>query len=89
MPSPDRIRSDLRAILDASRVIDNPAVLVRARRDTWVVSVWRSLQNATVPNPACVVRPATTSEVSDGASSRVSESATMRPTLARSSEPRI
>ena len=64
MPSPDRIRSDLRAILDASRVIDDPAVLVRARRDTWVVSVWRSLQNATVPNPACVVRPATTSEVS-------------------------
>ena len=64
MPNPDRIRGELRGILDPSRVIEDPAVLARARRDTWVVSVWRSLQNATMPTPACVVRPTSTSDVS-------------------------
>lgn len=64
MPNPERIRSDLRKLIDTSRVIEDPAVLARARRDTWVVSVWRSLQNAAVPDPACVVRPTSTAEVS-------------------------
>lgn len=64
MPNPERIRSDLRDVIEASRVVDDPAVLARARRDTWVVSVWRSLQDAAIPNPACVVRPTTTAEVS-------------------------
>jgi alkyldihydroxyacetonephosphate synthase len=64
MPNPERIRGDLRGLIDASRVSDDPAALARARRDTWVVSVWRSLQDSPVASPACVVRPATTAEVS-------------------------
>lgn len=64
MPTPERIRSDLRSLIDPARVIDDPSVLARARRDTWVISVWRSLQDATPPSPACVVRPSCTAEVS-------------------------
>jgi len=64
MPTPERIRTDLRGLLDPARVVDDPGALARARRDTWVISVWRSLQSAPVPNPACVVRPRTTAEVS-------------------------
>jgi alkyldihydroxyacetonephosphate synthase len=64
MPTPERIRADLRSILDPARVIDDPAALARARRDTWVISVWRSLQDRPVAAPACVVRPANTTEVS-------------------------
>ncbi len=64
MPTPERIRSDLRALLDPTRVIDDPTELARVRRDTWVVSVWRSLQDAPIASPTCVVRPANTAEVS-------------------------
>src|SRR5688572_14182020 len=64
MLSPDRIRADLRSIVEPARVLEDPASLARARRDTWVVSVWRSLQDAPIPDPACVVRPTTTAEVS-------------------------
>jgi alkyldihydroxyacetonephosphate synthase len=64
MPTPERIRSDLRSLLDPTRVNDDPTELARVRRDTWVVSVWRSLQNAPSALPTCVVRPANTAEVS-------------------------
>lgn len=64
MPTPERIRADLRSLLDSARVVDDAAALARARRDTWVVSVWRSMQDAPIPNPACVVRPTSTAEVS-------------------------
>lgn len=64
MPTPERIRADLRSILDPARVIDDPVALARARRDTWVISVWRSLQDRPVAAPACVVRPVNTAEVS-------------------------
>ncbi len=64
MPNAERIRNDLRDLLDPARVVDDPAVLARARRDTWVISVWRSMQSAPIASPACVVRPTTTAEVS-------------------------
>lgn len=64
MPTPDRIRSDLRSLLDPSRVSDDPDTLARTRRDTWVISVWRSLQGGPIASPTCVVRPANTAEVS-------------------------
>jgi alkyldihydroxyacetonephosphate synthase len=64
MPTPERIRADLRSLMDPTRVADDPATLARARRDTWVISVWRSLNNHETPMPACVVRPANTAEVS-------------------------
>lgn len=64
MPTPERIRADLRALLDPARVLDDPTALARVRRDTWVISVWRSLQDGPIANPACVVRPANTAEVS-------------------------
>ncbi len=64
MATAERIRNDLRELLDPSRLVDDPATVTRARRDTWVISVWRSLQNAQIANPACVVRPTTTAEVS-------------------------
>jgi alkyldihydroxyacetonephosphate synthase len=64
MATPESIRADLRALIDPAHVIDDPAVISRVARDTWVISVWRSLQNAAVPSPACVVRPTNTAEVS-------------------------
>jgi alkyldihydroxyacetonephosphate synthase len=64
MPTPERIRADLRSLLDPARVIDDPAMVARARRDTWVISVWRSLRDSPVAAPTCVVRPASTAEVS-------------------------
>lgn len=64
MPTPDRIRADLRSLLDPACVLEDAAVLARARRDTWVISVWRSLQDGPIATPACVVRPTNTSEVS-------------------------
>lgn len=64
MATSDRIRADLRAIVDPACVSDDPAALARARRDTWVISVWRSLQSAPVEEPACVVRPTSTADVS-------------------------
>ena len=64
MPTPERIRTDLRSLLDPARVIEDPAVLARVRRDTWVISVWRSLQATPIVAPACVVRPINTGEVS-------------------------
>ena len=64
MPNPDRIRTDLRRLVDARRVLDDAETLARTRRDTWVLSVWRELQNRPGPTPACVVRPATTADVS-------------------------
>src|SRR6185436_16962911 len=64
MPTSERIRADLGSLLDPARVIVDPEVLSRARRDSWVISVWRSLQDAAIPAPTCVVRPANTGEVS-------------------------
>ncbi|MCC6763290.1 MAG: FAD-binding oxidoreductase [Deltaproteobacteria bacterium] len=64
MRTAERIRYDLHDLLDPARVVDDPATLARARRDTWVISVWRSLQNAPIANPVCVVRPTATAEVS-------------------------
>ena len=64
MSNPERIRADLRTILAPARVIDDEGTLARARRDTWVISVWRSLQDRPGPAPACVVRPTSTAEVS-------------------------
>ncbi|MCX5737571.1 MAG: FAD-binding oxidoreductase, partial [Proteobacteria bacterium] len=64
MPTPERIRADLRSLLDPTQVIDDPAVLSRSQRDTWVISVWRSLQNNPVASPSCVVRPSNTAKVS-------------------------
>ncbi len=64
MPAPERIRSALGSLIGPERVIADADALARARRDTWVISVWRSLQGVTVPSPSCVVRPATTADVS-------------------------
>ncbi len=64
MANPERIRADLRAILEPARVVDDAEILARARRDSWVISVWRSLQDRPPPAPACVVRPRNTAEVS-------------------------
>ena len=64
MPNSDRIRADLRRLVDPARVLDDADTLARARRDTWVLSVWRELQQRPGPPPACVVRPATTADVS-------------------------
>lgn len=64
MPNPDRIRADLSRLVDASRVVADAETLARTRRDTWVLSVWRELQDRPGPTPACVVRPATTADVS-------------------------
>ncbi len=64
MPTSENIRAGLRAIVDPAHVIDDPATLTRARRDSWVVSVWRSMQGGPITDPACVVRPTTTAEVS-------------------------
>jgi alkyldihydroxyacetonephosphate synthase len=64
MPALERIRADLRSLIDPARVIDDPAAVARARRDTWVISVWRSLQDAPIASPACLVRPTSTAEVS-------------------------
>ena len=64
MPTPERIRTDLRSLVDPAHVIDEPAALARASRDTWVISVWRSLQHAPTTAPSCVVRPSCTAEVS-------------------------
>jgi alkyldihydroxyacetonephosphate synthase len=60
----ERIRADLRTLIDPTRLVEDPEAVARARRDTWVISVWRSLQKHDTPAPACVVRPATTAEVS-------------------------
>jgi alkyldihydroxyacetonephosphate synthase len=64
MPTPERIRTDLRALLAPECVAEDPAELARVRRDTWVISVWRSLQDSGVANPVCAVRPRNTAEVS-------------------------
>jgi hypothetical protein len=64
MPIADRIRDALRTVVDPARVLDDAATLARARRDSWVISVWRALQDRPTPTPACVVRPATTADVS-------------------------
>lgn len=64
MPTSEQIRADLRKLLDSARVVDDAETLARTRRDTWVISVWRALQDRPAPAPACVVRPATTADVS-------------------------
>jgi alkyldihydroxyacetonephosphate synthase len=64
MPTAERIRADLRKLLDPALVADDPETLARMRRDTWVISVWRALQDQPGPAPACVVRPTTTADVS-------------------------
>lgn len=64
MTPPERIRSDLRSLLGADRVVTDADVLMRTRRDSWVISVWRSMQDTPTPFPACVVRPSTTADVS-------------------------
>ena len=38
MATPRRIRADLRALIDPAHVIDDPAVISRVARDTWVIS---------------------------------------------------
>ena len=63
MQDAGRIRDDLTGLLGPSRLADD-ATTARAWRDTWVISVWRSLGDAPPPRPACVVRPQATSEVS-------------------------
>ena len=62
MADVDRIREDLRALVGAARVVEEPAAVARASRDAWVISVWRSLASQP-PRPACVVRPQATAEV--------------------------
>ena len=64
MPTADRIRADLRTLLAPARVLDDPATLARSRRDSWVIAVWRSLQDGPIASPACVVRPGNTADVS-------------------------
>jgi alkyldihydroxyacetonephosphate synthase len=64
MPTSERIRADLRSLLDPGRVFDDATTRARACRDTWVISVWRSLQDSSTASPVCVVRPANTAEVS-------------------------
>jgi len=63
MTDSDRTREDLRALVGATRIVEDPTAIARASRDTWVISVWRSLGNRPLPRPACVVRPETTAEV--------------------------
>ena len=57
------IRDDVAGLVGADRLVDDPERIARARRDTWVIAVWRSLQPTPPPAPACVVRPRSTSEV--------------------------
>jgi len=61
--SPEALRADVGRLVGADRVVDDPARVARASRDTWVVSVWRSLQPTPPAPAACVVRPRTTAEV--------------------------
>jgi FAD/FMN-containing dehydrogenase len=63
MADGDRTREDLLALVGATRIVEDPATIARTSRDTWVISVWRSLGSAPLPRPACVVRPETTAEV--------------------------
>jgi alkyldihydroxyacetonephosphate synthase len=56
MASADRIRDDLRKIAGPGRIVEDPERIARVSRDTWVISVWRSLAG-TLVQPACVVRP--------------------------------
>jgi alkyldihydroxyacetonephosphate synthase len=63
-PSAARVRDDVRDLVGTDRLVDDPARIARARRDTWVIAVWRSLQPTPPPAPACVVRPRSTAEVS-------------------------
>ncbi len=58
------IRDDLAGLLGSGRVVDDPSRLARVARDTWVISVWRSLGHGPQPTPACAVRPRSTAEVS-------------------------
>ena len=61
--APELLRGDLARLVGPDRIVDDAARIARASRDTWVVSVWRSLQ-ARPPTPAaCVVRPRATAEV--------------------------
>jgi alkyldihydroxyacetonephosphate synthase len=62
--SAEALRADVGRLVGADRVVDDPARVARASRDTWVVSVWRSLQPTPPAPAACVVRPRTTAEVS-------------------------
>jgi len=64
MRTAGQIRDDLRGLLGAEAVVDDPAAVARVARDTWVVSVWRSLGHGPQPSPACAVRPRTTADVS-------------------------
>jgi alkyldihydroxyacetonephosphate synthase len=61
--SPAGVRDDVTRLVGADRVVDDPERIARARRDTWVIAVWRSLQPTPTPPPACVVRPRSTAEV--------------------------
>lgn len=58
-----KVRDDLVRLLGADRVVDDPAAIAHASRDTWVISVWRSMQATPPAPPACVVRPRSTEEV--------------------------
>ncbi len=61
--TPDALRADVARLVGADRVVTDPAHIARASRDTWVVSVWRSLQTTPPVPAACVVRPRATAEV--------------------------
>ena len=41
--SPASIRDDVARLVGADRVVDDPTRIARARRDSWVIAVWRSL----------------------------------------------
>jgi len=62
MTDRDRIVPALQGLVGADRVVDDPAAIRRAARDSWVIGVWRSLDDA-LPTPAAVVRPRATAEV--------------------------
>ncbi len=64
MRSATQIRDDLRGLVGSDRVVEDPGAVARVARDTWVVSVWRSLGHGPQPSPACAVRPRTTADVS-------------------------
>ncbi|MGH7895608.1 MAG: FAD-binding oxidoreductase, partial [Candidatus Binatia bacterium] len=63
MAAADQIDEDLRRLVGADRIVGDPAASARSNRDSWVISVWRSLADTPPPRPACVVRPETAAEV--------------------------
>ena len=62
MTDAKRIRDDLTRELGTDRLVHDEAAIARRTRDSWVISIWREMQNAS-PRAACVVQPTTTAEV--------------------------